>query len=321
MAERDDIGPDSDSFRRFTERLCSQEFVSDLSRSTDLPVDAVRMRLTMAIAEARQTLRVIEGLDVAAGERVLEVGAGLGVASAYLSSRGFEVTALEPGGVGFAEHLVVGAKLVELAGWNHSLLTVLVEQLDPALHGQFSLVFSNNVVEHVERPGTCFRAMASVLTPDGLMVHSCPNYSIPYEPHFGLPLLPCRPRWTARLLPRPVGTSDLWRSLNFIRARDVIASARQLGYVVEFRSGALAASLERLGTDVEFRSRHRLLAGAAVLIRSTGAIRALRRLPSTWSTPMDFLMCPPTTDPSRIASWRERTERVSRGGAAEAASA
>ncbi|CAN5649315.1 hypothetical protein BH10ACT3_BH10ACT3_23750 [soil metagenome] len=310
MADRNSDVAGSDAFRDFADRLCSPDFLDELAQATALPLDAVRTRVTMAVAEAAQTLRVIEGLDLPAGQRMLAVGAGLGLASAFLSSQGFDVTALEPGGVGFEEHLVVAEKLAALAGWDHPLLTIGVEQLDPARHGHFSLIFSNNVIEHVERADASLRAMARVLTPEGLMVHSCPNYSIPYEPHFGLPLLPWRPRWTARLLPRRVSESDLWSSLNFIRARDVIATGVKLGYVVEFRSGALAASLERLGTDVEFRARHRLLAGVAVVARSTGMIRLLRRLPSTWSTPMDFLMCPPGADASRIASWHEPAGRA-----------
>jgi 2-polyprenyl-3-methyl-5-hydroxy-6-metoxy-1,4-benzoquinol methylase len=295
----------SPDFIEFAARLTSQQFLEGLAQATGLSADALHARVTMAVAEAAQTLRILEGVEVAPGDRILEVGAGLGVASAFLAELGFAATGLEPGGVAFEEHLVVAKQLALLAEWKHELLTVAVEELDVGVHGTFSLVFSNNVVEHVESSAVAFRSMASVLAEGGLMVHSCPNYTIPYEPHFGLPLLPMRPRLTARFLPSRVRDSALWRSLNFIRARDVIATSRDLGLDVHFRSGSLATSLERLGSDAEFRSRHRILGAISVVLRWTGMLALLRKLPSTWSTPMDFLMCLPETDPVRIELWRQ----------------
>ena len=32
----------------------------------------------------------------------------------------------------------------------------------------------------------------------GAMIHMCPNYFVPYEPHFGIPLIPFAPRATQR---------------------------------------------------------------------------------------------------------------------------
>lgn len=293
----------SSSFAEFVDTITDPALIERLAPRTGLPVVHLRERLITAAAEAAQTLRVLAGVTIEPGQRIIEIGAGLGVTSAYLSSCGYDVTGLEPGGVGFEENSAIARHLADLARWTYRVLPIGVEELDPTRHGTFSLVYSNNVLEHVGDVAAAFRAMAGVVASDGAMVHSCPNYSIPYEPHFGLPLVPIGPRWTARLLPASIHDSSLWRSLNFIRARDVQTLARQLQLEAHFRSGSLAASLERLGTDAEFRSRHRALGTVATVMRRLGLLALARRLPSTWSTPMDFMLCPIDTEPSRVVAW------------------
>ena len=176
------------------------------------------------------------------------------------------------------------------------------------MHGRFDLVFSNNVLEHVEQLSEVLDTLAAMVTDDGVSVHSCPNYSVPYEPHYGIPLLPMRPRWTAKLLPRSIRADGVWLSLNFIRARDVVHIARGHGVEVHFRPAALAKSLERLGSDSGFRERHRVLGGVAAMLRRSHLIAVIRRLPATWSTPMDFLICQPTIRQSRLASWLDPSD-------------
>ena len=44
-------------------------------------------------------------------------------------------------------------------------------------------------------------ALDALLSPGGMMIHHCPNYTVPFEPHFGIPLVPGAPERTAALLP------------------------------------------------------------------------------------------------------------------------
>ena len=257
----------------------------------------------MALGEVAQTLRVLSGLDLAPGARVLEVGAGLGLTSAYLSTCGIDVTALEPAGLGFEEHATLAATVATTVGSHHDLLTIGAADLDPEAHGRFDVIFSNNVLEHIDDPLEALRSMRGVLVDDGVMIHSCPNYSVPFEPHFGLPLLPGRPAATRRVLPKSISSSDIWNSLNFVTARQVRQWSADLGLTTEFRSGALATSIDRLGTDTEFRARHRVLATIGKVLVTVRATDALRRLPASWSTPMDFVMYTGATDQSRVHSW------------------
>lgn len=302
--------PASPSFRKFAEQVTADAFVERLAAGTAWPVEALRERLRLAAGEVAQTLRVLAGVAVADGTRMIEIGAGLGLASAFLSTCGFDITALEPSGVGFEEHVSVAGAVAALVGSDHVVLTIGAEELDESLHGLFGVIFSNNVLEHVHDPAAALRSLTNVMTCDGLMVHSCPNYSIPFEPHFGIPLLPVRPAWTRRVLPSSIGKSALWTSLNFIRARDVQRLARGLGLDVYFRSGSLAAAVERLGTDAGFRARHRMLAIIGRVLVAIGVTTPLQWVPASWSTPMDFLLGGPGLDRSRVASWLERVEPI-----------
>lgn len=298
--------PRSSEFAAFAGRLHSPNLIGELAERSDLAAEQVRSQLATSVAEARQTLAVLEGIELRDGARVLEVGAGLGIASAFLASCGYEVTALEPGGVGFEARRSLGSHIAHVLDASVRWLTEPAETLDPSRDGRFDLALSNNVLEHVAAPATVLRRIATVMVDDGLSVHSCPNYSVPYEPHFGVPLVPGRPQWTARVLPRSIAGSGLWASLNFVRASDVVGACASFGHEAHFRPAALATSVERLSTDDEFRARHRMLGAIARAASKVGAVPLLRRLPATWSTPMDFLVAPAGTSPQVFRAWLDR---------------
>jgi 2-polyprenyl-3-methyl-5-hydroxy-6-metoxy-1,4-benzoquinol methylase len=295
--------PESDSFRRFAARLDGVEVVDALASASGRDAGDVQTSLALALGEAAQTLRVLRGIELPEGARLLEVGAGLGVTSAYLSTCGYRVTALEPGGQGFEQHLDLGVALRGLIGSDHEQLTSAAEDLDASVHGTFDLVFSNNVIEHVGDPELVMRQLVAVTSAGGWCVHSCPNYRVPFEPHFGIPLLPVRPSATARVLPKRIRTDPVWLSLNFVTDRHLRRVASTTGSTLHLRRGALATSVERLGTDPEFRRRHRALGGVAAVGRRLGLTALLRRLPASWSTPMDFVLAGRGLEPTAVERW------------------
>lgn len=246
-----------------------------------------RNHLVTHIAEVRVALRVV-GPAINADLRVLEVGSGIGLFAAFLKSLDIDVTELEPVGAGFQ---FIGEARASLAFYTRpsAHLDIGVEQLQPAVHGRFDLIFSINVLEHVADWRRALEACLSVLADRGQMIHVHPNYAIPFEPHFNVPLVPLRPAVTARLLPGRIADTETWRSLNWITARKVKQWCRSRALLIDFSDGVLADTIDRLITDPLFRERHSGVVGrGAALAARSGLTRVLRRLPATLNTPVEY---------------------------------
>ena len=274
------------AFDEFALRFTRAEFLSDCATELDTDLDVLRTQMSHYAEEARFGLDFLRGVDLG-GKRVLEVGSGAGILSAWLSLHDIDITPLEPRGIGFDHRLHI---LKTIWSENHlpldRLLTVPASGLEPSTHGMFDLIFSVNVLEHVDDLPQTFAAMASVLAPGGVSRHTCPNYVVPYENHYGLPLLPGLPTLSAWFA--GVARTDLWQSLNFITYFDVRRLARANRQAVRFEHKTLHAAFARLGTDPMFQKRHPLLARASATVRATGALALLARVPPALATPMVF---------------------------------
>ncbi len=256
-------------------------------------------QLTVYLNEVPVALDLLEDLGPTVGAvRVLEVGGGIGAVAACLAHLGFDVVAIEPGGPGFQDMLVlqraVEAALIELPLPSGSRIVhpIGVEDLDPGVHGLFDVVISANVLEHVSDPLLALDRMQAVLAKGGVQAHVCPNYTFPYEPHFFVPLLPFRPSATRWLLPRSMTETGLWESLNFVTARQVRRWASRTGVGIRFAPGVLAEALDRFVTDPVFSQRHGGLGVVVRLLRRLGLVQLVRRLPAGLVSPMRFTVAP-----------------------------
>ncbi len=298
MAQDDDPAVAFDAFR---DEVLSSERIAELATAAQVDAEWLESTLAVSLGESDYTMRWLAPW-LEDGPRILEVGAGLGLTSAYLASNGFEICSLEPGGLGFERYERVNPLLRASLGIAHPHLSGSIEDVTAEHAGTFDLIFSNNVLEHVRDVDTALATLGALLRPGGVMVHNCPNYTVPYEPHFGIPLLPLRPASTARVLPSSITSTGLWQSINFVTARDVRRVADRHGATVTFEHGLLADAIDRL-REPEFVARHRALGRLArvlgLLTPALGLLTpALRRLPPGLSTPM-------------IVSWRV-TARVPR---------
>lgn len=246
-------------------------------------------KMESAIEEARNASRFLSSV-LKEGDRVLEIGAGLGILSAFLTSSGYEVVSVEPGGQGYEINQRTSKLFASHMGRESNTLPIAGEDIDPETHGTFDVIFSINVIEHVADPVLLLERLHPALRADGTMFHLCPNYRVPYEPHFGIPLVPVWPQKTERFLSEETRESGLWKSLNWIDAGDVQGFAEQNRMTLEFKPSLLVDALNRLAAGGSFAERHSRLASAAKVLTRLRIDRLINRVPPEYLTPMAFVL-------------------------------
>lgn len=277
-----------DAWNELDEPLRSPEFLSYAAARTGLDRDRVARIIHQYTAEVATGSRILAGMALK-GQRILEVGAGISLLSICLARRGCQITGLEPGANGFDVNAQLGAAVrAWLGAEDLPMLDIEVGRLNLEQHGEFDLIFSINVLEHIPKLAEAMAAMEGVLASDGRMVHLCPNYAIPYEPHFGIPLVPLVPRLTALLYPQVV-RHPTWQSLNFVTYGEIRRLTRRSGLGATFRPAMMYDAFARLDDDEEFRARHSgLVARLHRLLKRTHILGALRHVPPALATPMAF---------------------------------
>lgn len=275
---------------KFLAELKESLNIEAIANLMDIDANDASLQINIAIAEAKQTLSLLEGLRFPRGAKVLEVGAGFGFASLALASLGFKVTALEPGGIGFDQNRIVAAHSLAASDLEIIYLDSTVEDADFSRCPLFDLILSNNVLEHIKNVRIGLRNLSSALHHNGYMVHSCPNYAFPFEPHFGLPLFPFYPSLTSRVLPKKISKSGLWKSLNFITFKDIRKFAKEQKLYSIFEQETMFASVVRLKSDFEFASRHKLISRVVNNVVLFAILKKVLSLPTQIATPMNFIL-------------------------------
>ncbi len=274
------------SFDEYLRWLSSDAVIDELAGHTEFSRSETAQLLRMSVEEARFGYESVIS-RFPAGGRILEVGCGSAILTTYLREHGHDITGLEPEGY----HLFPAIQAFLRRSRDVPLLRIPAEDLNPGQHGLFDFIFSVNVLEHIPALDQAMPAMASVLARGGRMWHTCPNYSVPYDPHFAVPLVPFRPTATAWLLPKHVRDGELWRGLNFVTAQRLMRLARASGLSVSFERGMMVKSIMRIETDPEFASRQApWVRRAAQWFRRTGLLRMVKAFPPEWSTPMGVEM-------------------------------
>ncbi len=240
-------------------------------------------------SDVRLAARTLERVPCDRDARMLEIGSGSGLVAAFLHQQGVDVVGLDPIIDGYDTFNAIREVLADRVSIP-TIMPIAAKDLDPTEHGTFDTIFSINVLEHMRPLEPNLAGLVRVLRPDGLMIHTCPNYRVPYEPHFRMLFVPGR-RSLTRLIARGAGRGPVWQSLNWITAGDIMRSARHHNLTVTFFGGELTAAMDRLRHDPAFARRHR--GPVAAMLRALDALgvaRLLARLPATWMTPMTFTM-------------------------------
>jgi 2-polyprenyl-3-methyl-5-hydroxy-6-metoxy-1,4-benzoquinol methylase len=269
----------NNEFLKFCDTLREEDCIDFIAKHLCEDTEGTAAKLEHFIAEAFLTLDLIKDCDLE-NLRILEVGAGAGLLAAQLEMHGLNVYSIEPIDPWFnalSEYLQLD---------KNRRLGISIEDLDPNSNGLFDLIISNNVLEHVADFKHCLMHLSKQLSPNGVMVHNLPNYVIPFEPHYCIPLIPIVPSLTRYFIPRKWKESDLWKSFNFATYFQARSSARVANGEVIFRKGLLAKQFVRLRQDKEFARRHGWLKVISQVIIFFRIDFLLAHLPPWSVTPM-----------------------------------
>ncbi len=201
--------------------------------------------------------------NLPSGAKILEIGAGSLLLSCQLCREGFQVTALEPIGIGFSHFAQMRKIVIDRAAAIGCLprnLNISAETLTEK--NTFDFAFSVNVMEHVDDISQVITNISRSLKVGAAYRFTAPNYLFPYEPHFNIPTLFSK-QLTEKIfrqkilnnrnLPNPAAT---WRSLNWVNVFQIRRIGWRLhGIQIHFNRHFFIASIERLVSDINFASR------------------------------------------------------------------
>lgn len=274
----------------YTKLLRSDEFLKYMQGRINYDISKIKQQYFNYIEEAEFGVKLLSRFNVE-GKRILEIGSGAGILTSWMLLNGADITGIEPSALGFDFHNDIFSAI-----WDYFKLPadrihdVIAEELDVNKLGKFDVIFSINVMEHIppQNLALVFEKMSSVMADKGVMYHHCPNYIVPFEPHYGIPLVPFFPQITGKL--KGVNKEGLWQSVNFITLPQVNRIARKLNLTVDFQKEVMAETFTRLDYDKEFAYRHPTLVKAYGIMKKTGIMSVLKAVPPVLCTPMTFSM-------------------------------
>ncbi|NWF39430.1 class I SAM-dependent methyltransferase [Mariprofundus sp. NF] len=277
------------ALQTFLEQIPFEAIASDVAFKTGKPASEILALLNTYANESQVSLELVAD-HLAKADCILEVGAGLCLLSLFLKQQDYPITALEPaiGGYGIFEQ-TRDAILDHFSTLQLDLLTIPAQQLSENEHGNFDLIFSNNVMEHIPEWSVAIAAMANVLTSDGKMRHACPNYTVPYEPHYGTPVFRHFRNLSERLFLNRDADLEIWHSLNFITCGQIRCFCRNQDLICAFDKGLLYKAFQRIHDDPVFQKRHQgLISFIANLVVKSPFRQLVSSIPASLSTPMIF---------------------------------
>ncbi|MGE5620670.1 MAG: class I SAM-dependent methyltransferase [Sphingomonadaceae bacterium] len=227
------------------------EYIRSYSRYYSRSESKTRQRCREQLFQEREMGPLVERLErlcgSLAGMRVLEIGSGSGGRSVAVALRGAVVFGIEPS--------AAGVEISRLRAQRYSDLQVQFEvgvgEHLPFPDASFDLVFSTDVLQHLQDLKQVLAETHRVLKPGGQCYHEAPNNLYPYEFHYRLFWLPYTPKPLGKLYARLRGKDPRHLDdISFLYRRHLIAAMRRAGftslrdvYVDEMRRKAQQADL------------------------------------------------------------------------------
>ncbi len=269
----------------FRKQLLTYQFLRRNDSQSDK--EYFKKVLNSHLEEAALTLSLISDISFTKKDTLLEIGSGMGLVYGYLKKQGYDIYGIEPCDSGFDGYFTAAQHLFNIIGVDGSHCYPYVAKETEELNKKFNLIFSNNVLEHIPELEESISSLRKILKPGGAMVHNTVNYYIPYEPHFKMLLVPFFPRFTEYFKPS-LKTSPLWNGLNFITTTKLKSICTANNLVIEFRKDRLLKTFMRLDEDEDFAKRQKYFLPVHKVLKLTGLLKFLDKIPSAMTTPITF---------------------------------
>lgn len=261
---------------------------SRLEAYADSTLDPEAKLLRTYIGEAEFYFGLLKSNLTSTQGKVFEVGSGVGLLAMLASSLGVHVLAFEPESAGFGNMQQMNFLLRR--AWCGPSVDVdwiydRVGENDPRIGSPASFAYAINVIEHVPLEKEFFRSVMSNLRPGGSFRFICPNYSLPYEPHFEIPTL-WNKRVTELVLGRKIRSSsipnalEMWDELSWPTVGRLTRLFREMNLEFEFGSEASERFLRRPFEDQSFIERKGKLLGSGMRLVGSVLQPSVRRLPA-----------------------------------------
>jgi SAM-dependent methyltransferase len=224
---------------------------------------------------------------------IIEVGAGSCMLSAYLASKGLSVTAAEPLGPEFDYFSGLQETVLSFSrssGFPLRVIRATAEELDA--RDQFDVAFTINALEHMPDPLKAIDNMYASLKPGGVLLAHCPNYSVPFEPHFNIILVTRSKRVNEWLFHSIVSRrAAIWNGLSFISYPELRRHLVRRGLRFRFNRSVMADLVTRISRDRVFAERMpAVVRSFSKFLEAVGLIKGLTAIPARVQTPMEVLI-------------------------------
>ena len=275
--------------------MATLKFDSDELLIGDLIPPEIIDPLRTYISEAKFFKNIVtpDVANLISGSYVIEVGSGIGLLSLHLASLGFEVTAFEPQSSGFNQMNAMRSLISE--NWKPS--APQVEFREASLNQTTQLekladyIFAINVIEHVHNFEELITHAVKAKTPEATMRIVCPNYSIPYEPHFNIPIIFTK-RITKFIFGHKIHNSkipdsdEFWGDLSWPTQKKLKKILKPKGWNVEFSRDATHEYLTRVVSDSDFIVRKGRIIGSLFKLTSV-LVKIVRFVPLAYLPVID----------------------------------
>ncbi len=162
------------------------------------------------------------------GARVLEIGSGSGGRSVAVALRGARVYGIEPSKAGVRASEIRARRYPGL----QARFQVGIGEQIPFPRESFDLVFSTDVLQHVQVLPQVVAESYRVLRPGGRCYHEAPNNLYPWEFHYRMLWLPHTPKPLGKLYARVRGKDPRHLDdVGFLYRRSLISLMRRHGFV------------------------------------------------------------------------------------------